>query len=64
MGKIPVTIPGIFKGILPIPMYPFMYNFYEASCFVYDFMELIPQETQKIFLCTFKEVQLILDLIL
>ena len=46
MGKIPVTIPGIFKGILPIPMYPFMYSFYEISCFVCDFMELIPRETQ------------------
>ena len=45
MGKIPVTIPGI----LPIPMYPFMYHFYETSCFVCDFKEVIPQETRNFF---------------
>ena len=49
MGKIPLKIPGIVIGILPIPMYP--YNFYETSCFVCNFMELIPQETQNFFLC-------------
>ena len=40
MGKIPMKISGIVIGILPIPMH----YFYE-TCFVCDFMKLIPQET-------------------
>ena len=51
MSKIPLKIPGIVTGILPIPMYPFIYDFYETSCFVCDFIELIPQEMQNFFLC-------------
>ena len=58
MVKIPVTIPEIFKGILSIPMYPFMYNFYETSCFVCDFTELIPQKTQYFFLCMLSRYEL------
>ena len=46
MGKIPLKIPEIVIEILPIPIYHFMYHFYETLCFVCDFMELIPQETQ------------------
>ena len=41
--KIPLKISGMVIGILPIPMYHFMY---ETSGFLCDFMELIPQKTQ------------------
>ena len=59
MGKISLKIPGIVIGILPIPMYHFIYHeyFYETSSFMCDFMKLHNYSGNTIFfLCSFKNL--------